>query len=163
MASRRIFARGLTLITVIGLLAMASASSALAAPGNSGGLSKQDRERLATATANGASTVTMLFATIESSTGSVAAALSALGATVRKTDADVGYIRADVPTNSADAAAKLPGVQGSELDQTFDLTPPGAGEGDVPAQLPPDNTTPAQNAYMPTRDVGSPQFVAAHP
>src|SRR5437762_6845030 len=98
MASRRIFARGLTLITVIGLLAMASGYSALAAPGNSGGLSKQDRERLATATANGASTVTMLFATIESSTGSVAAALSALGATVRKTDADVGYNRADVPT-----------------------------------------------------------------
>ena len=28
---------------------------------------------------------------------------------------------------------------------------------------PPGPLTPTQNAYMPTRDVGSPQFVAAHP
>ncbi|HYK98335.1 MAG TPA: S8 family serine peptidase [Candidatus Acidoferrales bacterium] len=141
---------------------MATSSTTLAAPGGPK-LSKQDRERLASATANGASTVTMLFATIESQTSSVASALGALGATVRKVDGDVGYIRADVPTDKADAAAKLPGVAGSEVDQTFDVTPPDAGEGDTPLQVPPDSTTPAQNAYMPTRDVGSPQFVAAHP
>jgi len=103
----------------------------------------------------------MLFATVETSTGSVANALRALGATVRKQDSDVGYIRADVPTDKADVAAKLAGVVGSELDQVFDLIPPDI-DGDVIAATPPD-TTPAQNAYMPTRDTGAPQFVAAHP
>lgn len=162
MARHRTFARVIAFVTVIALLALATSAATLAAPGGPK-LSKADRERLATATANGSSTVTMLFATVETSTSSVAAALTALGATVRKVDGDVGYIRADVPTDQADAAAKLPGVVGSELDQTFDIAPPDAGEGDTPEQLPPDASTPAQNAYMPTRDVGSPQFVAAHP
>jgi hypothetical protein len=140
---------------------IAIASTALAeSPGRSK-LSKEDRGRLATATANGSATVTMLFATVESSTGSVASALRALGATVRKQDSDVGYIRADVPTDKADAAAKLAGVVGSELDQVFNLVPPDI-DGDVVAAIPPE-TTPAQNPYMPTRDTGAPQFVAAHP
>ena len=163
MAHRSVYARAFAFVLVAALIATVGTSAALAGQNDRSKLSKQDRERLALATANGASSVTMLFATIEAQTGSVASALRALGATVRKTDSDVGYIRADVPADKADAAAKLPGVVGSELDQTFDLTPPDAGEGDVPAQLPPDNTTPAQNAYMPTRDTGAPQFVAAHP
>jgi subtilisin family serine protease len=155
-------ARILTTATVTALVAsIALASTALAdSPGRSK-LSKEDHQRLAAATANGSATVTMLFATVESSTGSVASALSALGATVRKQDSDVGYIRADVPTDKADAAAKLAGVVASELDQVFDLIPPGI-DGDVIAAIPPENT-PAQNAYMPTRDTGAPQFVAAHP
>jgi subtilisin family serine protease len=155
-------ARVLTTATVTALVAsIAIASAGLAdSPGRSK-LSKEDRERLAAATANGSATVTMLFATVESSTGSVANALRALGATVRKQDADVGYIRADVPTDKVDAAAKIAGVVGSELDQVFDLIPPDM-DGDVIAATPPD-TTPAQNPYMPTRDTGAPQFVAAHP
>jgi hypothetical protein len=155
-------ARVLTTATVTALVAsIAIASTALAdSPGRSK-LSKEDHQRLAAATANGSATVTMLFATVEASTGSVANALTALGATVRKQDADVGYIRADVPTDKADAAAKLAGVVGSELDQVFNLVPPDI-DGDVIAAIPPE-TTPAQNPYMPTQDTGAPQFVAAHP
>lgn len=155
-------ARVLTTATVAALVAsIAIASTALAeSPGRSK-LSKEDHQRLAAATANGSATVTMLFATVESSTGSVATALTALGATVRKQDADVGYIRADVPTDQADIAAKLTGVVASELDQVFDLIPPDI-DGDVTAAIPPD-TTGAQNPYMPTQDTGAPQFVAAHP
>jgi len=155
-------ARVLTTATVTALVAsIAIASTALAeSPGRSK-LSKEDRGRLAAATANGSATVTMLFATVETSTGSVANALRALGATVRKQDSDVGYIRADVPTDKADVAAKLAGVVGSELDQVFDLIPPDI-DGDVVAAIPPE-TTPAQNPYMPTQDTGAPQFVAAHP
>src|SRR6185503_3688040 len=154
----------LTTATVTVLVAsIAIASTALAdSPGRSK-LSKQDRERLAAATASGSATVTMLFATAETSTGAVANALRALGATVRRQDADAGYIRADVPTDKADLASKIPGVEGSELDQVFASPTPDVGEGDAPEQLPPDNTTPAQNAYMPTQDTGAPQFVAAHP
>lgn len=165
MAAHRMrtrLARVLTTATVTALVAsIAIASSALAeSPGRSK-LSKEDHERLAAATANGAATVTMLFATVESSTGSVANALTALGATVRKQDADVGYIRADVPTDKADIAAKLAGVVASELDQVFNIAPPDT-DGDVALAIPPD-TTPAENPYMPTRDTGAPQFVAAHP
>jgi len=158
----RRFARVVLSGLVISALLATVAGTAFAAPGDrSTKLSKQDRERLASAVANGQSTVTMLFATVESSTGSVAAALRALGATVQKTDADVGYIRAAVPADKADQASKLAGVAGSELDQIFTIEPPDA-DGDVTAATPPDNT-PAQNPYMPTRDIGSPQFVAAHP
>jgi subtilisin family serine protease len=155
-------ARVITTATVTALVAsMALASTALADPGKPK-LSKEDRQRLAAAAANNSPTVTMLFATVEGSTGSVANALRALGATVRKTDNDVGYIRADVPTDKAEIAAKLAGVVGSELDQVFDIAPPDAGEGSEPTATP-DEGTPAQNPYMPTRDIGAPQFVAAHP
>jgi hypothetical protein len=166
MTKRRMrvrLARVISVVTISALIASITLSSAAFADSGRTKLSKEDRERLATATANGASTVTMLFATVEASTSSVANALAALGAIVRKQDADVGYIRADVPTDMADAASKLPGVVGSELDQVFDVTPPDNGDGDIPGQLPPDSTTPAQNPYMPTRDTGAPQFVAAHP
>jgi len=162
MGHWRRYARvALSAFTIIALLATVT-GAAFAAPGDrSTKLSKQDRERLANAVANGQSTVTMLFATVEAQTGAVAAALRALGADVQKTDGDVGYIRAAVPADKADQASKLAGVAGSELDQTFTVEPPDT-DGDVTAATPPDNT-PAQNAYMPTRDVGSPQFVAAHP
>ena len=156
-------ARVISVVTISALIAGITLSSAAFADSGRTKLSKEDRERLATATANGASTVTMLFATVDGFTGSVASALAALGATVRKQDADVGYIRADVPTDMADAASKLAGVAGSELDQVFDIPTPDVSDGAAPEQLPPDSSTPAQNPYMPTRDVGSPQFVAAHP
>jgi subtilisin family serine protease len=157
------FARVFTVATAAALIASVSiASTAIAEEPGRSKLSKEDRQRLATAAANRSSTVTMLFATVETSTGSVANALRALGATVRKTDADVGYIRADVPTDRADAAAKLAGVVASELDQVFSIVPPDAGEGTGPTATP-SETTPAQNPYMPTRDIGAPQFVAAHP
>jgi hypothetical protein len=156
-------ARALTLVTAAALIASVALSAIALADSPGRKLSKEDRQRLAAATATGTTTVTMLFATVESSTGAVASALTALGATVRKQDVDVGYIRADVPTDKVDLAAKLPGVVASELDQVFDITPPDAGDGAAPAQLPPDDTTPAQNPYMPTRDTGAPQFVAANP
>jgi hypothetical protein len=156
--------RALSVVTAGALIASISlTSTAFADSPNSKKLSIDDRNRLASAAASGATRVTMLFATVESATASVARSLGSLGATVRKQDADVGYIRADVPTDKVDLAAKLPGVVASELDQVFDLPRPDAGEGAAPEQLPPDNTTPAQNAYMPTRDTGAPQFVAANP
>jgi subtilisin family serine protease len=157
------FARVLTVATAAALIASVSlASTAIADEPGRSKLSKEDRQRLATAAANRSSTVTMLFATVEARTGAVANALRALGATVRKTDADVGYIRADVPTDRAEAAAKLAGVVASELDQVFSIVPPDAGEGTGPTATP-SETTPAQNPYMPTGDIGAPQFVAAHP
>ena len=144
---------------VIGILA--SSSPAFADPGGSK-LSKEDRQRVAEATANGGS-VTLLFATVEPQTSSVAAQLQALGATVRRQDGDVGYIRADVPSDKVDAASKIAGVLAVEVDQVFEIPVPDLGDGDTPEQLPPGPTTGTENPYMPTRDIGAPQFVAANP
>jgi subtilisin family serine protease len=155
--------RALTLITAGALIASISLTSTAFADSPGQKLSKQDRTRLATAVANNAPTVTVLFATVESSTGAVANAVRALGATVRKQDVDVGYIRADVPTDKVDLAMKIAGVVAAELDQVFDIPTPDVGDGAAPEQLPPDNTTPARNAYMPTQDTGAPQFVVANP
>src|SRR5262245_54574043 len=120
MAHPRRYARVFLSGIAISALLLSITVASLAAPGaRSGKISKDDRERLDAAIANGQSSVTMLFATIEAQTGNVASSLRALGATVRVTDGDAGYIRADVPTDRVDAAAKLPGVAGSELDQTF--------------------------------------------
>jgi subtilisin family serine protease len=156
-------ARGFAYLFALAFVASITlASSAL--PASAGGgpakLSKAGRQLAAAAAVNG-QPVTLLFATLESATSSVASELKALGATVRKIDTDVGYIRADVPADKVDAAAKIAGVQGVEADQVFDVPPPDSGDGDLP-QVIPDETTPAENAYMPTQDTGAPQFVAAH-
>jgi subtilisin family serine protease len=156
----RVFAYVFALVFTASLVLVASA------PANAGGgpakLSKADRQAIAAASVNG-QPVTLLFATLESATASVASQLRGMGATVRKQDTDVGYIRADVPADKVDAAAKIAGVQGVEADQTFSVTPPDSGDTAAPEQLPPGSSTSAQNAYMPTRDTGAPQFVAAHP
>jgi len=143
------------------VLALALPTVASADPGNKP--SKKDRELVAAAVANGESTVTMLFATSKGATGAVASALRALGATVRKEEAAVGYIRANVPTDKIDAAAKITGVLGSEVDQVWDIVLPDATDGGAVQVDPPGATTPSQNPYMPTRDIGAPQFVTAHP
>jgi len=143
------------------VLALALPTVASADPGNKP--SKKDRELVAAAVANGESTVTMLFATSKGATGAVASALRALGATVRKEEAAVGYIRANVPTDQVDAAAKISGVLGSEVDQVWEIGLPDATDGGDVQVDPPGPTTPSQNPFMPTRDIGAPQFVAAHP
>ncbi|HKY52142.1 MAG TPA: hypothetical protein VJP45_12875, partial [Candidatus Limnocylindria bacterium] len=93
LRSRARLTRALGIITAGALIASISLTSDAFADSPGRKLSKEDRTRLAAATASGAAKVTMLFATVETSTGSVANALRALGATVRKTDSDVGYIR----------------------------------------------------------------------
>ena len=66
--------------------------------------------------------------------------------------------------NSVDAVAKLPGVEAVSLDEIIPLIIPKPEPAADPVNVdPPGPLTPTQNAYMPTRDVGSPQFVAAHP
>lgn len=139
------------------------ANTALADPG-SGRLAKKDRALVATAVANGGTTVTLLVATKDGQGGSVLAALASLGATVRYEDSALGYIRVDVAADRADKVAALVGVEAVEVDEIIPLEPPTfdieAADTEVTAPGP---GTPAQNAYLPTRDIGAPQFVAAHP
>lgn len=126
-------------------------------------LDKPSRERLVSAIARQDPTVMLLFATDAGAAGGVASALGSLGASVRYFDADLGYIRAAVPTANADAATRLAGVRAAEIDFIVPLELPAPEFGATEPEAPPEATTPGQNPYMPTQDIGAPQFVAANP
>lgn len=140
------------------------APSAPASSAKHSQLGKHDRELLATAKAQGASTVTLLIAAANGKNNSVISGLKSLGAVIRKADGDVSYIRADVPLSKVEAAANLAGIVAADLDETvplYDPTPQGA-EQPTP-QAPPNATTPRDNPYMPVGETGAAAFTAANP
>ncbi|MFL6136759.1 MAG: serine protease, partial [Frankiaceae bacterium] len=163
--------RALVLVALGGLLttsatslALSSTASAAAGGQTAAKLTKHDRELLAGARADGASTVTMLIAAQPGQGSTVASGLASLGATVRYRDDDVSYLRARVPIGKADAVSKLAGIQTANLDETVALDDPAADPGTDPEAVPaPGAGTPDQNPYLPTQDIGAPQFVASHP
>src|SRR5215218_6811709 len=128
------------------------------------GLSKEDRQQLAIATANGQSSVTVLIAASPGAANRVANGLQGLGAAIGYRDDTLGYIRASVPTEQAEAVASLAGVQAVDVDETVPIPDPRPEGMGVPTpQPPPSASTPSVNPYMPTGDTGGAQFVAAHP
>src|SRR5688572_11600387 len=138
--------------------------------GNGRGLSKHDRELLAEAIVNGKSTVTLLIASTQGSNNRVANGIQRLGGTVRYREDDINYISAIVPTNKVEAVATLSGVQALDLNEIIPLEDPrpdtGEGAEGAAAIIPqpvPGAGTPNDNPYMPTRDIGGPQFLAANP
>jgi subtilisin family serine protease len=128
------------------------------------GLSKEDHKQLALARANGQSSVTLLIAAKPGAAKQVASGLRGLGATVGYRDDALGYLRANVPTGQAEAIASLAGVQAVDVDQVIPLPDPRPQGAQSPVpQTPPSASTPNDNPYMPTGDIGGAQFVAAHP
>lgn len=126
-------------------------------------LGKRDRERLAEAQAEGRPEVTLLVATERGAEASVATGLAGVGGAVQRRDDDLGYIRVVVPTGKAIAASRLRGIEAVDVDGIIpidDPRPEAASSGAVP---PPGRGTPEQNPYMPTRDIGAPQFMAQNP
>ena len=152
---------------VLLVLALSMVLPASAAPGGPGGrkdLSKHDRELLAEARAQGKATVTLLIAAQPGANRTVANGIASLGGTVRHRDDEVSYIRAIVPIGQAEAAAKLNGVQGIELDEATPLDDPRPeGALGVIPQPAPSAATPNNNPYMPIADIGASQFMAANP
>jgi hypothetical protein len=159
---RRSAALLVALLLALSPLVPATPGAAQAAPG--GALGKHDRHLLASAIARGDTTVTLLIAARPGANRTVAAGLAGLGATVRYRDDDLDYIRAIVPVDRALRAAQLPGVQAASLDELIPREDPRPDATDEPAVVPPPGAdTPPQNPYLPTRDIGAPQFVAANP
>ncbi|MFL5801476.1 MAG: S8 family serine peptidase [Roseiflexaceae bacterium] len=151
-----VFALALALITPAG--AAPSAASA------GGKLSKHNRELLAAAVAEGKATVTLLIAAKPGANKTVAGGIAGLGGTVRYRDDDISYIRAVVPTNQAEAAAGLSGVQAVDLDEIIPLEDPRPAGAVSPTPQPaPGAGTPQNNPYMPIGDTGAAQFLAANP
>jgi len=141
-----------------------------AAPGNglSGdrGLGKHDRGLLVQAQIHGDRTATLIVAAAAGSSAKVQSAVEALGGKVRYREDDLGYLRVVVPLDKAKQVAAISGVQAVDVDETIALDDPQPQPGGQQApspQTPPGAGTAAVNPYMPTGDMGAPQFVAAHP
>jgi hypothetical protein len=144
---------------------------------------KHDRARLAELIAERRETASILIAYPPGHGAELLQRLTALGARVRYQADTVGYIRIDLATGRIRTAAALPGIDAINIDGTQvygasvqpDLPPRALPRSLAPpAQdtvraasrwrlAPPDSSTPRENPYLPLRDVGAPQFVAAHP
>ena len=128
------------------------------------GLSKRDRQLLAVAKANGEESVTLLVAARPGAAKQVVSGLQGLGGVVQYRDDALGYIRATVPTATADSVASLAGVQAVDVDDVIVLDDPRPAGATLPTpQTPPGAATPRNNPYMPIGDTGGAQFTAAHP
>jgi len=163
MSQRRLRLATVALVALVALTALTLAAAA-ATGGKGGKLSKEDRAAIAAGIANGNASTTLLVATAQGGSKSVAAAIGALGGTIEYQDDALGYLRVRVPADKADAVAKADGVQAAEVDKVIPLDDPQAsGVDPASTPAPPGPATPAENAYMPTEYIGAPQFVAAHP
>ncbi|SCG03147.1 Subtilase family protein [Streptomyces sp. Ncost-T6T-2b] len=140
-------------------------------------LGKADADVLAKAEAKGEKNITMMVATTPGATEQVSKQLDAVeGSVLGKTYDKLGYVRATVPTKSAEstikAASKLSSVLGIDLKQEIKLddpTPKGdraAGAKQTKATgsyAAPNKKTPAKNPYNPSFETGAVDFVAKNP
>ncbi|MEU8432277.1 S8 family serine peptidase [Streptomyces sp. NPDC029216] len=139
-------------------------------------LGSADAELLQEAKAKGDATVTVMVATAPGQTKQVADQLDAVqGASVGQTYDKLGYVRATLPTDKAEAAlkaaAKLDSVHGMDLRHEIQLPDPrpdsgkdGSGTKTASETYPgPDKNTPAKNPYNPSFETGAVDFVAKNP
>ncbi|MHB9753770.1 S8 family serine peptidase [Streptomyces sp. BYX5S] len=139
-------------------------------------LGAQDAELLADAQADGKKNVTMMVATAPGKTEQVADQLDAVkGGSVGRAYDKLGYVRATVPTKSAEAAIKaaekLDSVHGIDLRQEIALDDPtptadtakGASKKATGSYSGPGKDTPAKNPYNPSFETGAVDFVKKNP
>jgi hypothetical protein len=146
------------------LLPLASTASAPSTRGDDRGLGKHDRELIATARANHKSTVQLIVAAVPGSSSQVDSAVKNLGGKVLYREDDINYLRVSISINRAEQVARLAGVRAVDVDEVIALDDPRPDGATVPTPQPaPGAGTPVVNPYMPTGDIGSAQFVQAHP
>ncbi|MER6101983.1 S8 family serine peptidase [Streptomyces sp. NPDC001832] len=139
-------------------------------------LGTADADVLAKAKAKGEKNVTMMVATAPGATEQVTKQLDAVkGSVLGRTYDKLGYVRATVPTASAEAtikaAAKLSSVHGIDLKQEIKLDDPtptadraaGATTKSTGTYPAPGKKTPAKNPYNPSFETGAVDFVEQHP
>ncbi|MGH3864408.1 MAG: S8 family serine peptidase, partial [Actinokineospora sp.] len=166
--SRRSLLRSTAIsLFITAVVAAVAPPSAGAAPGAADppgpGLSRHDRQLLAEARADGKAAVTMLIATNLGASDDVSKRVAGLGGRVDYHDQALGYVRASVPIDRAEQAAKVSGVHTADLDETIELDDPRPVGQTTPTPFPPpDASTPRANPYMPIADTGADAFTAAH-
>lgn len=132
--------------------------------GDDRGLGKHDRELIAEARADGRGTVQLIVAAQPGSSSQVETGVKSLGGKVLYREDDISYLRVSIDIDRAEKLARLSGVRAVDVDEVIPLDDPRPGGTTNPTpQPPPGAGTPAVNPYLPTGDIGSPQFTAAHP
>lgn len=127
-------------------------------------LRKVDRERLIAAKLQRKSEIMLVLATKTGSNAAVVREVTNLGAVVRFREDTVDYLRVKVPIDRVNEIVQLGNIEVLAVDglQMYDTSH------DMPvAQLkqtsPPDARTPPENPFLPTADIGAPQFIRQHP
>ncbi|MFF1925508.1 S8 family serine peptidase [Streptomyces sp. NPDC058221] len=141
-------------------------------------LGTADASVLAKARAKGEKNITMMVATAPGSTEQVSKQLGAVkGSVLGRAYDKLGYVRATVPTASAEAtikaASKLTSVHGIDLKQEIMLDDPTpaadratgskAKVKSTGSYAAPGKKTPAKNPYNPSFETGAVDFVKQHP
>ncbi|MEV4261681.1 S8 family serine peptidase [Kribbella sp. NPDC049584] len=127
-------------------------------------LGYSDKVLLQKARSKGQKTVTLLVAADKGQSNEVAKQVAKLGGTVEKRTDSIGYLRVKINIDKAEDVANVLGVKAADVDDVIPLEDPRPeGTVDPIPQSPPKATTPRVNPYMPTADIGSAQFVNAHP
>ena len=130
-------------------------------------LKKHDRLRLAEARAQARPEVTLLIASAPGANEKVVQEVTRAGGRVQYRDDDISYLRVKVPTGSVEKIAQASGVEAVNIDGAIiyvSQPPIQTSQTTSPNRIaPPDASTPAENPYLPSRDVGAPQFISAHP
>ena len=162
----RVASLGLTTLVALSLVLSTSfsADAAKTEKAKPSKLGPHDLELIAAARANGESTITLLIAASGGRNSAVASAVAGLGGAVRYRDDGLDYLRVKIAIDAAEKVAALAGVEAVDVDEIIPigLPSPDAAMPVIP-QTPPGAATPNSNPYMPTRDTGAAQFVAAHP
>ena len=131
-------------------------------------LRKHDRLRLVEAQAQGEKKLILLIASVEGANQSVLRLVASLGGSVEYRDDDVSYLRVKVPTENVEKLARSPDIQALNISGMMDYLnspspEPSPGVATSNRIAPPGRNTPAENPYLPGRDIGSPQFITQHP
>ncbi|MFJ9075598.1 S8 family serine peptidase [Streptomyces sp. NPDC102278] len=140
-------------------------------------LGSADAELLQEAKAKGDKNVTVMVATAPGQTEQVAQQLDAVqGASVGRTYDKLGYVRATLPTDKAEAALKAAGklssVHGIDLRHEIQLPDPRPDAGKETGKVKktaaetypaPGKDTPAKNPYNPSFETGAVDFVKKNP
>lgn len=155
---------GFLLLIIVGaVVAGASSTASLRSK-----LRKHDRLRLVEARVQGKREVTLLIASSPGANERVLQDAVRAGGRVQYRDDDVSYLRVKVPIEAVESIATSPNVEALNIDGSVvyvTQAPVESGNGHAPVNriTPPDANTPAENPYLPSREIGAPQFISAHP
>lgn len=137
--------------------------------GSKSKLLKHDRLRLVEALAQKKNSVTLLLAARDGMNDSVVSEIRTLHGVVQYRDDDVGYLRVELPTRNVLKLSSSSAIESMNLTGKIDyLSHSDEGSENPPITAtteihPPDRYTPPINPYLPSSDIGAPQFIAAHP
>ena len=127
-------------------------------------LRKIDRERLIAAKVQGKSEIMIILAARSGMNAATVREITRLGGVIRFREDAVDYLRVRVPIDRVDEIARLNSVEVIAIDGLqFYYTSQDQPISPSRNRPPPDGNTPAENPYLPTADIGAPQFIRAHP